>query len=461
MDVSNVTNFSSCFSLATKFTGDVEGWDTGSALNMSSMFLRAAVFSRDIGGWDVSNVTNFSNMFNGAAKFNKDISTWDTSSATTMERMFVTGDNNYWSGQSGVYGISFDQDIGPKVCRRQNAVAADTEYTSWNISGVTTLKETFAGHLQNSASYARNIFNNGGSNSIQYWDTSGLGANGLYRTFYRNKAFNQPLTSQLVTYTNLPDYTSWDVSSVETFTQTFAYASAFNQDLDSWDTSGATGFNATFQEADAFDGSLSGWDVSNVTDFTSMFSGADSFTGKGLSTWNINTTATDDVDMNNMFTQADSFKILDSSDPNYDATVDISGWDVSRVSNMNSMFYRADTFNQDLSGWNTGNCTNMTSMFNEALAFDADLGSWDLSSIPDGDGGTSTAANKMIFMLRNCGISAANLSATLVGWEASVAAGNGPINMWHRQLPITYANLTTAGQTAYDSLVNNHGWNFS
>ena len=48
---------------------------------------------------------------------------------------------------------------------------------------------------------------------------------------------------------------------------------------------------------------------------------------------------------------------------------DISGWDVSNVTNMETMFYEAP-FNGDLSKWNVSNVTNMGNMFSGAYSFD-------------------------------------------------------------------------------------------
>ena len=41
----------------------------------------------------------------------------------------------------------------------------------------------------------------------------------------------------------------------------------------------------------------------------------------------------------------------------------ISNWDVSRVTNMSSMFNGAGNFNQPLNNWNVSKVTNMSSMF--------------------------------------------------------------------------------------------------
>jgi surface protein len=42
---------------------------------------------------------------------------------------------------------------------------------------------------------------------------------------------------------------------------------------------------------------------------------------------------------------------------------DISGWDVSNVTNMEGMFNMASKFNQNISGWDVSNVTNRKIMF--------------------------------------------------------------------------------------------------
>ena len=42
---------------------------------------------------------------------------------------------------------------------------------------------------------------------------------------------------------------------------------------------------------------------------------------------------------------------------------DLSSWDVSSVTNMESMFQDATSFNGDISSWDVSNVTNMSGMF--------------------------------------------------------------------------------------------------
>ena len=52
-----------------------------------------------------------------------------------------------------------------------------------------------------------------------------------------------------------------------------------------------------------------------------------------------------------------------------DFNEDISRWDTSNVTNMESMFDGASSFNQPVEGWNTANVTDMAWMFSYAPSF--------------------------------------------------------------------------------------------
>jgi surface protein len=63
---------------------------------------------------------------------------------------------------------------------------------------------------------------------------------------------------------------------------------------------------------------------------------------------------------------------------------DVASWNVSNVTNMNSMCNNATSFNQDIGSWNVSNVTtmsnvtNMNSMICDATLFNQDIGSWDV-----------------------------------------------------------------------------------
>ena len=71
----------------------------------------------------------------------------------------------------------------------------------------------------------------------------------------------------------------------------------------------------------------------------------------------------------------------------------ISGWDVSNVTNMYGMFYSCKKFNQDISNWDVSNVSDMAFMFNGCESFNQDISDWDVSNVID-----------MFYMFDNCPI---------------------------------------------------------
>ena len=61
----------------------------------------------------------------------------------------------------------------------------------------------------------------------------------------------------------------------------------------------------------------------------------------------------------------------------------LNNWDVSNVTDMNTMFAGATNFNQPLNNWDVSNVTNMRWMFQEATNFNQPLNNWDVSNVTD------------------------------------------------------------------------------
>jgi len=60
--------------------------------------------------------------------------------------------------------------------------------------------------------------------------------------------------------------------------------------------------------------------------------------------------------------------------------------DTSNVSDMEGMFYNADSFNQPIGNWNTSNVTSMKDMFYSAKSFNQPIGNWNISKVTDMNG---------------------------------------------------------------------------
>ena len=95
--------------------------------------------------------------------------------------------------------------------------------------------------------------------------------------------------------------------------------------------------------AEAVYGHISTFDTSGVTDMSYLFCGSSrtDYSSYGCST------------------AAASFN------------EDISAWDTSLVTNMNSMFANASIFNQDIGAWSVGAVTDMSYTFYEASSFNS------------------------------------------------------------------------------------------
>lgn len=150
--------------------------------------------------------------------------------------------------------------------------------------------------------------------SMETWDTSQVSS--MYRMFYSNTVFNQPIGS-------------WNTSNLKNTSLMFYLCSSFNQPIGAWDVSGVTdmggvqaGFGGMFQFATAFNQDISAWNVQSVTSMNSLFRNATAF------------------------------------------NQNLSAWAVNSVTNMNSMFDGATAFNQDLGAWVLNDNVTMTSMLN-------------------------------------------------------------------------------------------------
>ena len=61
---------------------------------------------------------------------------------------------------------------------------------------------------------------------------------------------------------------------------------------------------------------------------------------------------------------------------------DVSGWDVSNVTNMTNLFHGCENFDCDLSNWNVSNVTSMMGMFSSCEIFEGKgLDNWNVSKV--------------------------------------------------------------------------------
>jgi surface protein len=107
----------------------------------------------------------------------------------------------------------------------------------------------------------------------------------------------------------------------------------------------------------------------------------EAFTGPGVKEGpvNLDLAADDSPDLSNVASMASMFE--DASLTADDSS--IGEWDVSNVTDLNSMFQSVEGFNEDIGSWNVSSVEDMAFMFAGASSFDQDVGSWDVSSVED------------------------------------------------------------------------------
>ena len=437
-DVSSVTNMRSTLR-DNNFNGDISNWDVSSVTEMWCNFCDNHSFNGDVSDWDVSNVTAMNEMFLNATSFNQDISDWDVSGATNMNYMLtntaLSEDNQCaihtsfssndawpydWSGSCATELTPITQDnihqaVGLWVDDQASAEETYGHISGWDVSLITDMTQLF---------YNKPTFNE----DLNNWDVSNV--TNMSFMFKEADSFNNDIgnwnVSKVVNMEDIfassdnfnVDLSNWNVSSVTTMIGMF-YNTPFSGDLSGWDVSNVETMEAMFAETQYFNSNLSNWNVSNVLDMGGLFSNTNLF-NQDISNWNVsNVINMEDMFLNSLGLEEENQCAINTSFSSNDAWPydwsgfcgptpitqeniheavnlwvsdqasaeatygHISGWDVSAVTNMASMFYAADAFNGDISSWDVSNVTNMASMFYDADAFNQDLNDWNITNVTE------------------------------------------------------------------------------
>ncbi|MEQ9513405.1 MAG: BspA family leucine-rich repeat surface protein, partial [Balneola sp.] len=180
--------------------------------------------------------------------------------------------------------------------------------------------------------------------------------------------------------------------------------------------------------------------------------------------------ATDTPDLSGVSSLRGMFAFTDLS------TADLSGWDVSTVTNFFAMFSGVASFDGDLSDWvfsadpyteanglnfngmfnlassftgtglgtwDVSNADSLATMFADATSFDADLSGWDISNVKD-----------MFLMADGTGLSTVNYTSMLTAWSVLSVQNNV-------DLGVGETTYTIAGLPAREALVDTYGWTIS
>ena len=273
---------------------------------------------------------------------------------------------------------------------------------SWDVSGVTTLSNTFS-----SSNFNENINN---------WNVSNV--TNMLNTFNACSKFNQPLNN-------------WNVGKVMSMWNMFSGATLFNQDISNWNTSKVINMIGMFGTCSAFNQPLNSWDVGNVTTTQGMFSSATVF-NQPLNNWKLSKVTT----VVNMFTNANAFN------------QDISMWDISGATSLNGMFSSATVFNQPLNSWNVSKVTDIGFLFSGALAFNQPLNNWDTGNVTNMERAFQSTLNF------NQPLNSWNVSKVTNMWSMFYGSVyNQPLDNWN------VSRVTNMTQMFFDNRVFNQSLN--
>ncbi len=318
--------------------------DLSKVTDMSGMFSRT-LFNEDISDWDVSNVTDMFGMFYKAKVFNQDLSNWDISNVKNMQ-YFLLKANSFSTVNYDKLLHSFSQ----QNVQHDVYFDASPKYCAKGAIANKILTDEFKWDIRDSGKDTNEICDKIDAKPfITTWSIPG-----------------DSLTLTIPVSTTGTYTVDWGDNIKEDITA--------NQAVHTYDTAGNYTVKMTDDISQISFGeysdskkliSVDQWGNTKWTSMQSMF--------KDARNMDILATDTPDLskvtDMNSMFRGATSFN------------GDLSKWDVSNVKNMSFMFVSADSFNGDLSNWDVSNVTTMRAMFAVAHSFNQDLSNWRISNV--------------------------------------------------------------------------------
>ena len=165
------------------------------------------------------------------------------------------------------------------------------------------------------------------------------------------------LFANLTQLSEFIDLNNFNTSSVTYMAYWFDQTSALSTpDLSTFVTSNVFSMDYMFQNSGVTNLDLSDWDVSKVTTFNGMFRDAKSLTTLDLTDWGANRIVST-VDMSSMFNGTTAL-----------ANLTLTNFKTTNVTNMGFMFENSGVTNLDLSDWDVSKVTSFWSMFRRATS---------------------------------------------------------------------------------------------
>ena len=352
--------------------------NTSNGTNFSYMFWKAALFDQDLGGWNMSSATNISSFLkeSGISMANYDalLNGWASqtglqsgvyltntpakysASATTARSTLTSSPNSWVISDDGLYvdtdaptlssSIPGDNDTGVNV--EANIILTFNETVNVQ-SGNIVIKKVADGTIVETIAVTSNQVTGSGTNTITIDPSDYFDATTSYYVTIDGNAFDDSAGNSYVGITNTTDLNFITLSNPCV--------------LNGSQHSGPVGnHNKTkLTQAAQNDAPITGCDVSTMTNFKQLFQGITSF-NQDISGWDVSNVT-------------DFYATFERTAFNQD----IGGWNVSKATTFKYMFHRSP-FNHDISSWSTGNVTDMTYMFAYS-PFNQPLANWDTSKV--------------------------------------------------------------------------------
>ncbi len=322
---------------------DIEGlstFDTSNASKINILFTFDDLRSIEpLRNWNTSKVTAMGNLLYKNENLNsiKALENWDTSGATSLAGMFY-----FLTSLESLEGIEkwdVSNVTNMNLTFNNTRIKSVLPLKNWNTSKVTTMEYTFSGceKLEN-------------LDGLENWDTSNV--NTMFLTF-----------NYCVSLENMNGIKNWNVSKVTNMHQLFSSTvNLTTVDLSNWSPDSLEIMSNIFgmwnnDGTARLDSKLTYVDISSfskapLTDITMAFSNTVNLTKIN----GIENLKTDNVtSMHHAFSGTLGLKSLD-----------LSKWNTSNVTKMNSMFAGSGLEELDISGFDTRNVTNFSSMFNRS-----------------------------------------------------------------------------------------------
>ena len=423
-DVSSVMDMRRMFWSATSFNQHLNSWNVSSVTGMSFMFNGATFFNQPLNSWNVSSVTDMNSMFGNIRNFDQNLGTWYIVPATTdfdadgtsFNVTTISAQNSYLETPPPVYAMgSYGNSSLFEMSGSTLAFKAAPGAGSYQAN-VTASGNAVFGSGNNWRVLDITVRNSpptvqaGGDQTVGEGDTVTLSGAAI------------DLNDDPITYTwsqtALPSirfdnasapsttFVAPAVTSDTTFTITLTAHDGTQPVADTLSVTvkeTSTAFITTWTASDSDrgiilpmegtysvlwgDGSQSA-NVSNSQSHTYGTAGTYTVTvlGDGLDRINL---FGDDANAHQLesIEQWGGTKWTNMEDAFYGAANmtyrATDAPDLSKVTNMNGMFWGASSFDGDISDWDVSSVTDMSHMFLSATSFDQPLNNWDVSSVAD------------------------------------------------------------------------------